>query len=167
MQVYLVRHAIAFPREPESARMDSSRELTPSGIAKFRLTIPAYIRLGIVLDEVWSSPYARARQTAELLCAGLELSRPPKLMPELEPDGDMERLLPALELAADRRAIALVGHEPALGELASLLLTGRRTSMLQFKKGGVCCIDVLRYSPQADASLQWLMTPKQMRWLGR
>jgi len=167
MQVYLVRHAIAYPRNPESARMDSARELTPTGIAKFQKTLPAYVRLGIDLDEVWSSPYTRARQTAEFLCAGMNLARAPRLMPELEPDGHMDRLLPALELVADRRAIALVGHEPALGELAGLLLTGRRSPILEFGKGGACCIDVQRFGPKPEATLQWLLTPKQLRWLGR
>lgn len=167
MQVYLFRHAIAYPRDPESARMDSERELTPAGIARFRQTIPAYVRLGVVLDEVWTSPYVRARQTAELLCSGLDLSRPPRLMPELEPEGEAERLLPALELQADREAIALVGHEPALGELAGLILTGHRRSIVAFKKGGSCCIEVRRFGNQLDANLKWLMTPKELRWLGK
>jgi phosphohistidine phosphatase len=167
MQVYLVRHAIAYPRDPESTRMDSARELTPAGIARFRQTLPAYVRLGIVLDEVWTSPYARARQTAELLCGGLDLTRPPKLMPELEPDGQMERLLPALELNADRKAIALVGHEPALSELVGLLLTGQRSSLVEFKKGGVCCIEARGFGACPDSQLQWLLTPKQLRWIGK
>lgn len=167
MQVYLVRHAIAYPRDPESARMDSDRELTPAGIARFRQTIPAYLRLGVVLDEVWTSPYARARQTAELLCSGLDLMRPPRVMPELEPEGAAERLLPALELRADREAIALVGHEPALGQLMGLFLTGQRRSIASFKKGGSCCIEIRRFGKDLDASLKWLLTPKQLRWIGK
>lgn len=167
MQVYLVRHAIAYPRDPESARMDSDRELTPAGIARFRQTISAWVRLGVMLDEVWTSPYARARQTAELLCSGLDLMRPPKLVPELEPEGEAERVLSALELHSDRKAIALVGHEPALSELAGRMLAGQPRSVVTFKKGGACCIDVERFGNQCDAKLKWLMTPKQLRWLGR
>ena len=167
MEVYLVRHAIAYPRDPESARMDSARELTPAGITKFRQTIPAYIKLGVAPDEVWSSPYARTLQTAELLCSGLGLGQPPRLMPELEPDGNMERLIPALELVSDRRAIALVSHEPALGELAGMLLTGRRISLVEFKKGGAACIGVQRLSAKPESVLKWLLTPKQLRSIGR
>lgn len=146
--------------------MDSDRELTPRGIARFRQTIPAYVRLGVMLDEIWSSPYARARQTAELLCTGLDLIRPPRFIPELEPDGDAERLLAALERHADRQAIALVGHEPALSELAGLILTGQRRSMVTFKKAGSCCINIRGFGSRFEASLDWLLTPKQLRWLG-
>lgn len=147
--------------------MDSDRELTPAGIARFRQTLPAYVRLGVTLDEVWTSPYARARQTAELLSTGLDLMRPPKLMPELEPEGDMGRILAALELHSDRKAIALVGHEPALSELAGLMLVGQSRSVVTFKKGGACCIEVERFGNQLGAQLKWLMTPKQLRWLGK
>lgn len=165
MKVYLVRHAIAYPRDSDSARMDSDRELTPRGIARFRQTIPAYVRLGVVLDEIWSSPYARARQTAELLCTGLDLMRPPRFIPELEPDGDTERLLSALERHADRQSIALVGHEPALSEIAGLILIGQRRSLMTFKKGGSCCINIQSFGARFDASLEWLLTPKQLRSL--
>lgn len=165
MKVYLVRHAIAYPRDPDASRMDSERELTPRGIARFRQTLPAYIRLGIMLDEVWSSPYARARQTAELLCTGLDLMRPPRFLSELEPDGAADQLLPMLARHSDLKSIALVGHEPALGELVGLILTGQRRSIVSFKKGGSCCIDIRGFGSRLDANLEWLMTPKQLRRL--
>lgn len=94
--------------------------------------------MGLELDLVMHSPWLRATQTAELLA------------PLLASGGRLEssELLarpPSAGLLAQCGAerVALVGHEPWMGELCSLLVAGRRSAggNLVFKKGGVALLD--------------------------
>ena len=64
-----------------------------------------------------------------------------------------------------RRRVALVGHEPDLGELAAALVGASRA--LAFRKGGVCRIDVERIDSSAGGSLIWFLPPKLLRKTGR
>ena len=69
-----------------------------------------------------------------------------------------------LAKVAKRRRIALVGHEPDLGELAAHLIGAG--APLPFKKGGICRIDVgTSRVAQRAASLIWFVTPKVLREL--
>jgi phosphohistidine phosphatase SixA len=68
-----------------------------------------------------------------------------------------------LAKAAKRTRLALVGHEPDLGELAAHLIGARRP--LPFKKGGICRIDVAGLSSRAGGTLVWFVTPKVLRKL--
>jgi len=60
----------------------------------------------------------------------------------------------------------LVGHQPGLSELASLLLTGsERRLYVDFKKGGVACIEAELTEDTTRCILRWLATPKLLRSL--
>jgi phosphohistidine phosphatase SixA len=86
-----------------------------------------------------------------------------KLLEALAPGHDPEVVLEALARAAKRRRIAIVGHEPGLGELAAALLGARRP--MPFRKGGVCRIDVQGLSRERAGVLQWFVPPKVLRAL--
>ena len=64
-----------------------------------------------------------------------------------------------------RARIALVGHEPNIGELAAQLI-GARTP-LEFKKGGICRIDFDVLPPKGAGQLRWFVTPRMLRDLVR
>jgi len=55
-----------------------------------------------------------------------------------------------------------VGHEPDLGYLASALL-GSENSLLEFKKGALCAIEVSTLPPRAGGKLLWHLQPKHLR----
>jgi phosphohistidine phosphatase SixA len=59
--------------------------------------------------------------------------------------------------------VALVGHEPNLGELAAELI-GAKTP-LEFKKGGICRIDFDILPPKGTGLLRWFVTPRMLRKL--
>ena len=59
--------------------------------------------------------------------------------------------------------MALVGHEPNLGELAAQLI-GARPAPVQ--EGGVCRIDFDILPPKGVGQLRWFVTPKMLRELG-
>lgn len=156
-ELYLVRHAIAAERG-DSWPDDSKRPLTEDGIERMRLAARGLDRLGTRFDVVLTSPYVRARQTAEILASTIENRPPVVALESLTPNGSFQALLADLEKQAVRRRIAMVGHEPALGELAARL--GGIRQPLVFKKGAVCRIDVTTLPPSGAGDLRWFMTAR-------
>jgi phosphohistidine phosphatase len=163
-EIYLVRHAIAAGRGDEWPD-DSQRPLTATGVSRFQDAVGGLRALDVELDEIYSSPLVRARQTADLLAAGLERKPPVRLLDELAPGHEPARVLAELARRVKRRRVALVGHEPDLGELAAALIGAHRA--LPFRKGGMCRIDVDRLGASATGSLIWFLPPKALRKAGR
>jgi len=161
VDLYLVRHAVAYRRDPERWPDDSERPLTPEGEEEFRSAARGIGRLAPEVDVLLSSPYERAWRTAEIL-AGLEGWPGPKAFPPLEPDVSPEEATLALEPYAEVGSVALVGHRPCMHELASYLLTGDPEGLdIKIKKGGVVCI---RFGGGAGkGKLRWLLTPEMLR----
>jgi phosphohistidine phosphatase len=161
MRIYLMRHGIATPRD-EPGSDDASRALTPEGIEKVRRIGNALSRLKIEIDAVWTSPLTRAHQTAELAAGALGLSQSLRIVEDLEPGGDLERLIGQFQAASMSQGLMLVGHEPDMGNLASLLVFGRAGASIQFKKGGIACLEMGPGAGTSYCELLWLLTPKQM-----
>jgi phosphohistidine phosphatase len=160
----LVRHAIAENRDPEAWPDDSLRPLTPRGEERFRGAARGLRRVVPVVDAVLASPFERAWRTAELLRAEAGWPAPercPALEAHREP-GD------AAELLSERNeaSLALVGHEPHLSLLASLLMTGDTTSArLELRKGGALLLRFADRCESGRAVLRWHLTPKILRSL--
>jgi phosphohistidine phosphatase len=164
-ELYLVRHAIAAERGDEWPD-DTKRPLTHRGITRFKEIVKGLVWLDVAVDEVFTSPLVRARQTAELLAAGLGSKPVVKELEALAPGYSPPAVVSALEKAARRRRVALVGHEPGLGELAAHLIGARRP--LPLKKGGICRIDLASLGrPRRAGALIWFDTPKVLRKLGQ
>ena len=162
--LYLVRHAIAADRGSEWPD-DNKRPLTERGVARFKEAVKGLRRLDVEIDEIFTSPLIRARQTAELLAEGLEGKPPVKVLDALAPGHTSAAVMTQLAKAAKRRRIALVGHEPDLGELAAHLIGAGRA--LAFKKGGICRIDVGGLNVRRAGSLVWFVPPALLRQLKR
>lgn len=162
-ELYLIRHAIAAERGPEWPD-DARRPLTERGISRFREIVKGLKRLDVDVDEVFTSPLVRATQTAELLAAGLEGTPPVKVLDTLAPGHTSTAVMSSLAKVAKRRRVALVGHEPELGELAAHLIGAGRA--LPFKKGGVCRIEVGSLTAHRAGALTWFLPPGVLRRLG-
>ena len=162
-RLYLVRHAIAAERG-EAFPDDGKRPLTEKGIERFREIVAGLTELDVEIDVVLTSPLVRARQTADLLATGLRSS--PRLVETraLAPGASYQALLDELAVLSDQEAIALVGHEPGLGQLAGRLIGTRHP--LPFKKGGVCRIDLDGLPPAGPGRLVWFATPRMLRGIG-
>ena len=57
--------------------------------------------------------------------------------------------------------IALVGHEPNIGELAARLIGSR--SPIEFKKGAICRIDFDVLPPKSPGMLRWFLPPRILK----
>ena len=163
LDIYLVRHAIAAERGPKYPD-DRLRPLTVAGQKKFAESVPGLVEMGVVIDFVLTSPLVRARETAQILAAG---RKPKPAIAEIEalaPGGRHPAIVEAIKTHGKRyRRLALVGHEPDLGELAAKLLAARGN--VEFKKGAVCLIDVDGATPGGPGTLRWMLTPKALRAL--
>jgi phosphohistidine phosphatase len=163
LELYLIRHGLAAERGPAWPD-DSKRPLTSRGIAVMRREGRGLKALGVGFDVIISSPLVRARQTAEAVAEAFTPKPPIVLSDALAPAGAHAAVLQDLARHARKERIALVGHEPNLGELAARLL-GLRNAV-PFKKGAVCRLDFAVLPPKGRGELRWFATPKMLRKLG-
>ena len=160
--LYLVRHAIAAERGTDWPD-DTKRPLTSKGISRMRDVVAGLDDLEVRIEVVLTSPLVRARQTADLLANFLKPAPSIEILDVLAPGNTPAKVAEALGSVSTHRSVALVGHEPGLGELAAWLVGAK--APFEFKKGGICRID-LAWPPAAGAGqLIWLATPKMLRGL--
>jgi len=164
-EIYLIRHGLAAERG-ENFPDDTKRPLTARGIQRLKREAKALNTLDIAFDVILTSPLVRARQTADVIAAGLRNPAPILTAASLAPGATHNALIDELAKQSHRRKrIALVGHEPGIGELAGRLLGLRRP--LEFKKGAICRIDVTALPPTGPGSLVWFVSPRMLRKLGK
>jgi phosphohistidine phosphatase len=163
MNLYILRHAIAVEHGTPGYENDAARPLTPEGERKLGRIAKAMRRLDLDLDLILTSPYVRARQTAEAVAEVLKLQKKIEFTDSLTPGGDSRALIEQIQRyqpAAEN--IVLVGHEPYLSGLISLLMAGQEGFGVVLKKGGLCKLVVDHLKHGRCAELAWLLTPKQM-----
>jgi len=165
IELFLVRHAIAAERGPNYPD-DRERPLTSEGVARFKRVVEGLKDFDVKLELVLTSPLVRAAHTAELLVAGVGGKPRLETLDALSPGGRMAQVLEAVAKYSKRaKHIALVGHEPDLGELTARLLRARGT--IEFKKGAVCCLELDGAMPTGPGALKWLLPPRALRKIGR
>ena len=164
VEFYIVRHAIAAERGPEWPD-DAKRPLTERGVERFKEIVDGLVWIDAQVDVVLTSPLVRARQTAEYLSSGLPSKPPVSVVDALAPGHVPAEIMEQVSREArGHKRIAVVGHEPDLGELVAWLLGTRRA--IPIKKGGVCRIDLDSLTAR-HGTLVWHLPPKALRKLGR
>lgn len=152
MRLYFLRHGLAGD-STTWAGADEQRPLTPEGVARMQASARTISTLELELDEIVTSPYVRARQTADIVAAqlGLPVTPHPSMVPGFN--------FPALERLLNTRlqagALLLVGHEDDFSQLIGRLIGGGRVVM---KKGSLARVDLLQLQPPAGI-LNWLLPP--------
>lgn len=163
MNVYLMRHGIAEPLGEGNQFQDSGRALTSEGRRKVLEVSKGLRKLQVDFQLVASSPLVRARETAEVVVEVLKIRQPIQLWDELGTGFSVPPLLKKLESCSSLNSVLLVGHQPDLGYLASYLVFGNSLVSLDFRKGGICCIQVADFPPQLTAQLVWMLPPRLLR----
>jgi phosphohistidine phosphatase len=168
MQLLVIRHAIAKDREvfAETGEDDALRPLTKRGAERMKEGAAGLRRVVPTIDVLAASSLVRAQQTAEIVAeayGGLPVVTVEALSPESEPPA----LLRWLRQQRTANLVAVVGHEPHLGTLVTWLLTGQAMSRVALRKGGACLLDFAARPKEGDATLQWALTPSQLRRIGR
>ncbi|WP_205340440.1 phosphohistidine phosphatase SixA [Denitrificimonas caeni] len=134
MKLWLLRHGAAEPYQ----RHDAERQLTEQG--RQQVVQAAKLLRNERFDRVLSSPYIRARQTAELLCATLQHSGSINIVPWLTPEDDVREVTRKLDGYADEDLL-IVAHQPLLGTLVSWLTDADRSHGLPMDTASVACLE--------------------------
>lgn len=163
MNLYILRHGLAAEPGTPGLASDRQRPLTAKGEKRMRKIARAMKAMELSFDLILSSPLLRAQQTAEIVAEEFKAHKRLELAEALAAEASPKALLEQL----DRRHylpenILLIGHEPFLSSLVSLLLAGRPAVHVELKKGGLGKLALTSLKPGRHATLEWLLTPRQM-----
>ena len=164
MNIFILRHGIAVDQGTKGFQNDSERPLTGKGKRQLRKSAGAMKRMKLRFDLILSSPYERAKRTAEIVAEELKLKKRLKLSDALKSDSSPETMIRQIAgLTPMPKNLLLVGHEPCLSHLISRLVSGNGNMAMDFKKGGLCKLEVENLRNGTGAQLAWLLTPKLMK----
>ncbi|HEX2100735.1 MAG TPA: phosphohistidine phosphatase SixA [Candidatus Synoicihabitans sp.] len=156
MQLFLVRHAHAVTVEENPAR-----PLSPRGRAD-AARVASFLRAAQAghAAQIWHSPLARAVETAQIFQATLNPDAALVETEDLLPEDDAEVLAQRLASYPSAHDLALVGHEPHLGELASLLVRGKRKPVIfALRKAAVIALERTNHFHRRSELPRW-----RVRW---
>jgi phosphohistidine phosphatase len=167
MRLLVIRHAIAGDREAfaqEAGLPDAERPITAEGRKKMRESAAGLRAVASDLAVLGTSPYVRARQTAEIVAEAFD-GVPVVDVPALAHGEPRDGLVAWLQ-DQPAECVGIVGHEPDLGMLIAWLVTGDAAPFVSLKKGGACLLEMEGPAGPASAEVLWVLTPKLLRRLG-
>jgi phosphohistidine phosphatase len=162
MELLIVRHAIACERDAKRWPDDGARPLSPRGVMRARRAAAGLKKLGVRPGRMFASPLERTKQTAAILTqyAGWPTAIP---CTQLLPGESPQDLLALLGRTRGQR-LAVVGHEPDLGRLISVCLTGSAGSAgFELRKMSVALVAFEGAPLAGQGELRWLLLPKLLR----
>ncbi len=152
MKLYLVQHGEA---KPEA--MDPERPLTAKGAEEVKRVAGIARKLQVKPLKIVHSGKLRAKQTAELIGRGLDLS--PTLVQaaaDLNPKDDIRPW--AERIQKEPGDLMLVSHLPFLEKLASYLLCGdKKAELILFRYGAIVCLE---QKEDKGWAVRWILTPE-------
>lgn len=160
MKLIFLRHGLAQGHFSLEQDKDFERELTEEGIKRLKKTFKTFQKVEKKIDVIFSSPLARAIQTAEIFWEYYPES-------DLELMGDLDILDNPLHLVeyisflpADG-CYAFVGHDPHLTKvIASLLALHPEHDFISLKKGGLCVLEGRMWE---GFTMELLIAPKFLK----
>jgi phosphohistidine phosphatase len=171
MKLLVMRHGPA--EDFAHTGRDADRALTASGRERVRAVAKALVDEGEAPFVIVSSPLVRALQTAEIVAAITGLDRRAReeekakrsgasgtveIRREMAPGGDEVGLVSEL-VAAGRKRVMIVGHEPDLSMLVHRLVGQTPPQgMLKAMVVGV------KLKPDAEARPWFVLDPKTLDW---
>lgn len=162
MKLIFIRHGLAEGHYSQEQDKDFERELTEDGIKRLRKTFSLYKGIQESIDVIFSSPLARAIQTAEIFWeyyqdADLEM------MADLDILDDPRHLVEYISFLPTDGCYAFVGHDPHITKvIAALLALHPEHDFMTIKKGGIC---VLEGGMWKGFTMELLLQPKVMKLL--
>ena len=166
MTLYLMRHAEAADMGTDDAvTRDADRKLTDKGRRQAKRMGIMLRRLGVTIDAVITSPYARARETAELVVSTARLSAKVQTLDVLKPNGKDDAMWDAL-CDSGGEAILAIGHLPSIASLGGSLLGSLAEQPLWFHKSTLVALHCeLRENRKPRVRLEWMISPAMAKRL--
>lgn len=148
MDLILWRHADAVDGVP-----DMERALTAKGL-KQAAQMAAWLNARLPKDAlILVSPAKRAMQTAQAL------ERPLQIVKKIAPGADAMSVMLAAGWPDAGGTVVVVGHQPSLGQTASLLMCGAESD-LGIKKGGLWWLTNRVRQETQQTLVRVVMTPE-------
>jgi phosphohistidine phosphatase len=164
MELYILRHAIAEAAPNPPSGGDSRRRLTAEGAEKMRRAAEGMKALELSFDLIISSPFLRAKETAQIVADVLASGKRIEFSAKLEPEGNLREFVEELgRKHGEKKSVLVVGHEPSLSRLISVLASGEAKTEIDFKKGALCKLTAETLAYGHCAALEWLLTSRQLR----
>lgn len=160
MKLIFIRHGLAEGNFTDDQDKDFERELTLEGIKRLRKTFSIYKKVQPAVDVIFTSPLARAVQTAEL-CWTYYRNADLEIMADLDILDDPRHLVEYISFLPSDGCYAFVGHDPHLTKvIAALLPLHPEHEFMNLKKGGIC---VLEGGMWQGFKMELLLQPKVMK----
>ena len=152
MNLYLVQHG-----KPVSKEENPDKPLSNQGKEDVEKMTAFLMKAGIKVEDILHSGKTRAKQTAEIMIAGLIPGKEPVEKKGLAPLDDVKEIADKIEQS--QKDLMIVGHLPHLAKLTSLLITGSDSNpVVRFQQGGVVCI---RYNDEEKVwTIAWMLVPE-------
>ena len=152
MRVYVLRHGAALPVAPDGS--DKDRTLSPAGRERLHAVLEKARSAGVRPARILSSPYRRARETAEMACGLLECAAAIEQTAALRPEAAPADIWSEVRDLPDTSEVLLVGHLPLVEHLAAFLL-GQQEVRIEFSAGTMIAIQMLAVGAAPAGELQW------------
>jgi phosphohistidine phosphatase len=156
MEIYILRHGIAEEGKPGR---DADRALTAEGATKLKSVLRRARAINVEPTIILTSPYLRARQTAEIAAETLRVKSALVETRSLVPESSPEAVWDEIRTVQAETQILIAGHQPLLSLVYAYLL-GAPSVQIDVKKGSLGRVDVNRFSGPPRGALRWLIHPK-------
>lgn len=160
MKIFLIRHAEAIDRKTDSVRTDEYRFITPFGRKLTGKVIKTLKKEFSDLEKIFTSPLIRAVQTAEIAASELKFRNDVEIINELKNESTIASLQMLLDKNYGLTSVALVGHEPKMSLLVSIL--SDKKDLSEFGKSSVCLIE--RDADSGIGKFKWYFDPDKMEF---
>ena len=168
-----MRHGYAGNRLSDPMK-DIKRELTVSGKKEVVEIAKSLKKLGVKFNVIFSSPFTRAFQTAQIIAEEYKLTEQIEQSEELKPDGSKGSLYNKLSKLSIDSVILIVGHEPYLSSMINDIISNNDTDRnnnknhnnnnnIILKKAGLSRIKITSTVPKFKGELRWLLTPRILK----
>jgi phosphohistidine phosphatase len=161
----LFRHGIAIDRGDPACPREEDRFLTDEGIKRTESAARGLARLGLHPGRIMSSPWLRARQTAEIAARALDFDEDRiEITDALLPFSPVSAILEETSDSAVRQVL-VTGHAPHLDEVLDEVVGIGGYGGTRLKKAGAAAVEFTVSSPGAGR-LEWFIPPRALRALG-
>jgi phosphohistidine phosphatase len=157
MDLYILRHGIA--EEKGARQRDSDRALTEEGRKKLAAVLRMAHKAGVKPTAILTSPYLRAKQTAEMAAEILRSEAKPVTTESLVPESSPQAVWNEVKSHRTEPSLLLAGHEPLLSQLVANFLASPALRF-NFRKGALVYLTIDNFRGEPHAVLEWILTAK-------
>jgi phosphohistidine phosphatase len=165
VKIVLVRHADAGDADPARYPDDRRRPLTAAGEQTHAAIARGLARLDLGVTHVLTSPFLRARQTAEITVRALGWDGTPVVTETLGDRFTVAALLEELGALPGEAVAMCFGHEPHLSRFAAHLLSPDGGVKIALAKSGAIALECYARPARGMARLVFMLPPEEMRRL--